>query len=191
MELLPCPFCGSTNLHVYLNAPSSDTKPWEHVACLFCGAGQSSKEKWNRRSNMVANNTKLEMERKENMSSTEYSSYGQEWETEMRQHTKIELIYLLKESYQKEPRRQKILQAAIEKFGPAHQIGIAAEECSELIQALSKYRRYGTIYGVREEIADCRIMLDQMEIIFAPGQGETIEQIEQMKLERLQKLTIL
>lgn len=47
--LLPCPFCGSDNLHVYLNAPRSDIGPWEHVACLNCGAGQSTKVKWNTR----------------------------------------------------------------------------------------------------------------------------------------------
>ncbi len=32
-----------------MNAPSSDQTPWPHVACLDCGCGQSSVEKWNRR----------------------------------------------------------------------------------------------------------------------------------------------
>jgi len=47
--LLPCPFCGSLSLKVYMNAPSSDQTPWPHVACLECGCGQSSADKWNRR----------------------------------------------------------------------------------------------------------------------------------------------
>lgn len=48
-RLLPCPFCGSEDLLVYMNAPSSDCQPWPHVACLCCGTGQSTIEKWNRR----------------------------------------------------------------------------------------------------------------------------------------------
>lgn len=48
-DLLPCPFCGSENLKIYANAPSSDVRPWDHVACLDCGCGQSSIEKWNHR----------------------------------------------------------------------------------------------------------------------------------------------
>ena len=49
-----CPFCGSTNLHSYLNAPSSDMQTTEHVACLNCGCGQSSVAAWNRRAALAA-----------------------------------------------------------------------------------------------------------------------------------------
>jgi hypothetical protein len=62
-KLKPCPFCGSKwegaisgdsqspkiGLLVYDNAPSSDMKPWAHVVCLGCGAGQSTIAKWNMR----------------------------------------------------------------------------------------------------------------------------------------------
>ena len=48
-QLIPCPFCGSANLHVFQNAPSSDMEPWPHVACLECGTGQSTIAKWNTR----------------------------------------------------------------------------------------------------------------------------------------------
>lgn len=49
-ELKPCPFCGpSGKLKTYWDAPSSDMRPWPHVACLKCGCGQSTVEKWNRR----------------------------------------------------------------------------------------------------------------------------------------------
>ena len=48
-ELLPCPFCGSGDIRIYLNAPSSDTRPWNHVTCLSCGTGHSSVARWNSR----------------------------------------------------------------------------------------------------------------------------------------------
>lgn len=63
INLKKCPFCGSKwegvlpgitstrmrGLYVYDNAPSSDIKPWAHVVCLDCGAGQNSIAKWNSR----------------------------------------------------------------------------------------------------------------------------------------------
>ena len=48
---------------------------------------------------------------------------------------------------------------------------MAIEEMAELMKALSKARRkFGTeqIVNVLEEIADVRIMLDQIQIIFEP-----------------------
>ena len=48
---------------------------------------------------------------------------------------------------------------AVEKFGPQSQIDMAIEECSELVNALCKFRRdrVGTI-DVVTEIADVEIM---------------------------------
>lgn len=59
-ELLACPFCGSVNLKVYLNAPASDMRPWEHVACLDCGTGQTTVEKWNTRTPIVIDDAMVE-----------------------------------------------------------------------------------------------------------------------------------
>ena len=52
-ELLPCPFCGSGDIRIYLNAPSSDTRPWNHVTCLSCGTGHSSVARWNSRADFA------------------------------------------------------------------------------------------------------------------------------------------
>ena len=48
------------------------------------------------------------------------------------------------------------------------QIGIAQEECAELIQALSKFRRYGAsrMDSVAEEMADVIICIRELELYF-------------------------
>ena len=46
-------------------------------------------------------------------------------------------------------------------YGLDSQLDILQEELSELIQAASKYRRYGSV-GIVEEIADVYIMLEQI-----------------------------
>lgn len=59
--------------------------------------------------------------------------------------------------------REQILRAAIAHYGRGTQQLKAIEELSELIQALAKADDPDNI---AEEMADVRIMLDQMEIIF-------------------------
>lgn len=60
-DLLPCPFCGATErerdyakgnrsgVFRYENSPHSEMQRWYRVACLTCGAGHSSVDKWNTR----------------------------------------------------------------------------------------------------------------------------------------------
>ena len=86
-----------------------------------------------------------------------------------------------------EKREAEILEAAIEKYGAEAQLGVAQEECAELIVALSKWKRaQGDLTElaekVREEIADVFIMLMQLEMIF----GDTSAQ-EEEKLLRLER----
>ena len=76
--------------------------------------------------------------------------------------------------------REKILRAAIRKYGPGAQRDKAIEELSELIRALA---RADDAENVAEEMADVRIMLDQLEIIFRNGQK--VARWEVMKLRRL------
>ena len=88
-------------------------------------------------------------------------------------------------------REGRILQNAIDTWGPRTQTVKAMEELAELIQALS--RRLLCMYlnapggnaaleNVREEMADVSIMLNQLELIF----GDTTEE-EIKKLEALEK----
>lgn len=91
-------------------------------------------------------------------------------------------------------RESRILEKAVDMYGHRSQVTVAMEECSELIQALSKWLRLQRspketpanvkyVYEhVREEMADVSIMLNQLVLIF----GDYNEQ-EISKLERLEK----
>lgn len=76
--------------------------------------------------------------------------------------------------------RETILRAAVAKYGKGPQRDKAIEELSELIRALA---RCDNAENVAEEMADVRIMLDQLEIIF--GNGQKVARWEVMKLRRL------
>lgn len=80
---------------------------------------------------------------------------------------------------------QTTLQRAIDVFGADSQVYMAIEECSELVDALMKYRR-GRI-GVNDvvtEIADVQIMCAQLEIIFG-GSSKIVEMERAKKMDRL------
>jgi len=85
--------------------------------------------------------------------------------------------------------RDEILEQAIEHFGVDHQIGMAIEEMAELIQALSKFKRYGpsAIPRVIEELANARIMLNQLKKIFDKYPHD-LEAAELGKLYRLKMM---
>ena len=79
--------------------------------------------------------------------------------------------------------RKKILEGAIRHFGPGRQNLKAIEELGELIQALARGEDPANI---AEEMADVRIMLDQLELIFV--NHEQVKSYELRKLRRLDKL---
>ena len=66
------------------------------------------------------------------------------------------------------PESRLILKDAIQTFGDDHQIDLWFEESAELTKELCKTRRgIGNPYDLAEEIADCKIMLEQLEMIYA------------------------
>lgn len=91
----------------------------------------------------------------------------------------------------------KIIIKAIGEFGSGYQIGVAQEECAELISALSKYRRSTgnrkmsqrdrkrIERNVAEEMADVQIMIDELNIIM--DNYIEMSQIKHGKLLRLEK----
>jgi NTP pyrophosphatase (non-canonical NTP hydrolase) len=75
---------------------------------------------------------------------------------------------------------------AIAAYGTDMQEAIAIEEMAELTQALCKYKRCpspATCAHVKEEMADVRIMMGQLDLIFGAPDSELIDG----KLERLQQ----
>lgn len=66
-------------------------------------------------------------------------------------------------------KEQEVLRAAIDTYGIKAQTDMMIEEMSELTKALLKHRRNPsskTLDNIKEEMADVRIMLDQMEILY-------------------------
>jgi NTP pyrophosphatase (non-canonical NTP hydrolase) len=80
---------------------------------------------------------------------------------------------------------REILAKAIEKWGPVKQINKAIEELGELVIALARQGSRRNLDNIAEEIADVRIMLDQLEMIF--GVNAFVKRIREEKLERLEK----
>ena len=82
--------------------------------------------------------------------------------------------------------RDEILKAAIARYGKTAQMVISMEEMAELTKELSKFLRGShNEDAIAEEIADVRIMLDQMVILF--DCRKQVDLIESGKLERLRK----
>lgn len=80
-----------------------------------------------------------------------------------------------------------VCESAVHTWGKEHQKLIAIEEMSELTKALCKDTRYpntpAVLDNVAEEIADVRIMLDQLEHIFACS--EQVRKYKHKKIKRL------
>lgn len=76
--------------------------------------------------------------------------------------------------------KNAILRGAISHYGCGNQIHKAIEEMSELIRALS---RMDSQENIAEEMADVRIMLAQLEIMF--GNRAEVRAWELRKLQRL------
>lgn len=85
---------------------------------------------------------------------------------------------------------KEILQKAIDTYGDEMQIAVAIEEMSELTKALIKDKRHNykildDWQNTAEEIADVKIMVEQLEMIF-DCKEEVDKQIE-FKLNRLKE----
>lgn len=79
--------------------------------------------------------------------------------------------------------RIELYRKAIGSYGEAAQQIVAMEECSELIQAISKKLR-GRETNVEEEIADVEIMVEQMRLM---SDSSLVDKIKEEKLQRLEQ----
>ena len=75
----------------------------------------------------------------------------------------------------------------IKYHGIEQETTIAMEECSEFIQAISKWKRYGCINKYREnlieEMTDVLIMIDELKMIYQISDVD-ISDIRQYKMNR-------
>lgn len=82
--------------------------------------------------------------------------------------------------------KDEILKSAIERYGNTYQLIISMEEMAELTKELSKFLRGAhNEDAIAEEIADVRIMLDQLEIMFDCAGAAAV--YEAAKVERLRR----
>jgi hypothetical protein len=79
------------------------------------------------------------------------------------------------------------IEKAIETYGVDMQLNVAIEEFSELIKEICKHKRGNdNRENIIEEMADCYIMLEQLEIIFGVKSSEIRFALD-AKLNRLEK----
>ena len=77
----------------------------------------------------------------------------------------------------------EFLKRAIDRWGAKQQLGMAQEECGELIVAINKFKRgFDNEEDVIEEIADVFIMISQLALLF--GHKKIDHQVSK-KIERL------
>ncbi|MBV1816895.1 hypothetical protein ACIR03_02530 [Clostridium cochlearium] len=83
-------------------------------------------------------------------------------------------------------RNKEIYKKAISKYGLYAQIDMVFEEMSELQKELCKFKRgKSNISNIAEEIADVKIMLEQMELAF--DIKDKVELQKDLKIKRLEK----
>ncbi len=82
----------------------------------------------------------------------------------------------------------ELLKKALDMNGVEYELNVCMEECAELIQAISKCRRYGCEEKNREhlieEIADTSIIIETLKTIYNI-ESEEIEETINRKLNRL------
>ena len=83
-----------------------------------------------------------------------------------------------------------VLEENIKEHGVVEETVIAMEECAELIQAISKVKRYGFVGEYKdnliEEIADVSIVIREIMMIFGIPDGDINEVIDS-KIQRIKK----
>ena len=114
------------------------------------------------------------------------------WRAEAQPDRAIEILEMLlgrrpaKQKAEIPGNRDERVRAIAKHYGKEAQMGVAQEECAELIQAISKVRRKGesgeTLGHLAEEIADVNIMCRQLTLLF--GLSLSVSRNIDLKLDR-------
>lgn len=84
--------------------------------------------------------------------------------------------------------KDEILKKAVEYYGDFDQLRQLQEECAELIVAVNHLMRENSeknTDNLLEEVADVKVLFDQLSFIFGPNAQQEINEIYDMKLKRL------
>lgn len=86
-------------------------------------------------------------------------------------------------------KKHEIFIKAIETWGVRSQYEMAQEEATELALAVRKHIRYNdseSFKKLAEEVADVKIMIEQLELI-NPTLGLAVDEVMKSKIERLER----
>lgn len=78
--------------------------------------------------------------------------------------------------------RQQVYQDALDKWGLDAQWGMVHEECLELAMAIHKFRRTQDMDSIIDEVADVKIMMEQVELYV---DMDKVNERMDFKIERL------
>ena len=78
------------------------------------------------------------------------------------------------------------LQKALDTFGIENQSNQTIEELAELIVAINKWKRHGSLENMIEEIADVEIMILQLKMYFQFALE--VQEKKEEKIERLKNI---
>ena len=87
----------------------------------------------------------------------------------------------------------EICEKAIRHWGTEQMLNVCMEELAELIQSISKYRRYGTrkeVDSLVEEMADVNIILEELLLILWKGKWDVSFMDVQQMVEEKQNRTL-
>ena len=86
------------------------------------------------------------------------------------------------------PEEEKQYSQAIKLWSPIAQIGMLHEEMAELVIAINKFDRgKDNLDHIAEEMADVKIMLDQMQILFKIS-DEDLKRWHDIKFKKMKKM---
>lgn len=118
------------------------------------------------------------------------------WRAEAQPDRAIEILEMLLDRRPTETNTIRVIEprtgaekirAIARHYGKEPQIGVAQEECAELIQALSKIRRKGetvkALNNLIEEIADVSIMCAQLEELFGVRASVALRMHQKLDLQ--------
>lgn len=90
---------------------------------------------------------------------------------------------------------QEVIKKVIDTYGSDYMLNVCMEECAELIQAISKIRRYGEVEttcrdNLIEEMADVAIIFEELKMLYAISDDDINDWVEQKQQRSLRRIGV-